>query len=206
AFPERGDEEGGEPVPVYLIEQRDYFERDESPGYGLYQYREPGGQMKPYPDNCERFVFFCRAVLETVRLLDLWPDLLHLHDWQTGLVPVYLREVYQKETAEAFSEEYRRIRTVLTVHNVAYQGVFWHWDMNLTGLDWRLFNYRQLEYYGQLSFLKGGIVFADWITTVSPRYAQEIQTPYFGLGMHGALAERRARLTGIVNGVDYRVW
>jgi len=208
ALPDRDrDQDDAGPVPVYLIEQADYFERDDSGGSrGLYQYREPNGQMKDYPDNCERFIFFSRAVLEALPLLDLRPDILHLHDWQMGLVPVYLREVYRQGPSASERDGYDRLRTVFTVHNIAYQGLFWHWDMKLTGLDWQLFNYRQLEFYGQLGFLKAGIVFSDWLTTVSPRYAQEIQTPYFGMGLQGVLAERRDRLTGIVNGVDYHVW
>jgi len=191
-------------VPVYLIEQPDYFERDDpAQGRGLYQYTLPGGQKRDYPDNCERFVFFARAVLEALRLLDLRPDVLHNHDWQTGLVPVYLREVYAKSASR---ERYRQIRTVLTIHNIAYQGLFRHTELPLTGLDWRLFNYRQLEFYGHINFLKAGIVFSDWLTTVSPTYAAEVQTPYYGCGLQGVLSERRHQLTGIVNGVDYRVW
>jgi starch synthase len=188
-------------VPVYLIEQPDYYERDDpSQGRGLYQFTLPGGQKRDYPDNCERFVFFCRAVLESLRLLDYWPDVLHVNDWQTGLVPVYLQEEYRRQPG------YDRVRTLFTIHNLAYQGLFWHWDMALTGLDWRLFNYHQLEFYGQLNFLKAGIVFADLLNTVSPTYAREIQTPSFGYGLEAALAERRDRLFGIVNGVDYRIW
>ena len=188
-------------VPVFLVEQPAYFERDNpAQGPGLYQLTLPGGQKRDYPDNCERFIFFGRAILEAIRLLDYWPSVLHLNDWQTGLAPVYLREVYKKEPG------YDRIRTLFTIHNIAYQGQFWHWDMLLTGLDWRLFNYRQLESYGQLNFLKAGIVFSDLISTVSPTYAREIQTPYYGCGLHGVLAERRSRLHGIVNGVDYAVW
>lgn len=197
----------GSSVTVYLIEQPDYFERDESAeGRGLYHYTLPSGQKRDYLDNCERFTFFCRAVLEAMPLLDDWPDVLHLNDWQTGLVPVYLKEFYQRQTRPEHRAAYRRLRTLLTIHNLAYQGLFWHWDMLLTGLDWRLFNYRELEFFGQLNFLKAGIVFADVITTVSPRYAQEIQTPYFGCGLEGVLAERRGHLFGIVNGVDYKVW
>jgi starch synthase len=188
-------------VPVYLVEQPDYFERDNAAhGRGLYQFTLPGGQKRDYPDNCERFIFFCRAVLESLRLLDYWPDVLHLNDWQTGLAPVYLRELYRQQ------EMYAGIRTLFTIHNIAYQGQFWHWDMMLTGLDWRLFNYRQLEFYGMLNFLKAGIVFSDFVSTVSPTYAREIQTPYYGGGLEGVLSERRDRLFGIVNGVDYRVW
>jgi starch synthase len=189
------------PVTVYLIEQAEYFERDDpAHGRGLYQFALPGGQKKDYPDNCERFLFFCRAILEVLRLVDYWPDVLHVNDWQTGLVPVYLREIYHAQPG------YDRLRTLLTIHNLAYQGQFWHWDMLLTGLDWRLFNYRQLEFYGQLNFLKAGIVFADMISTVSPTYAKEIQTPYYGCGLEGVLVERRDRLSGIVNGVDYSLW
>jgi starch synthase len=195
------------PVPVYLVEQADYYERDDpAAGRGLYQYTLPNGQQRDYPDNCERFVFFSRAVLEAVRLLDFWPDVLHANDWQSGLVPVYLREEYDRHQDLGLRARYDRLRTLFTIHNLAYQGLFWHWDMQLTGLDWRLFNYQQLEFHGHLNLLKGGIVFADLLNTVSPSYAREIQTPYFGVGLQGVLAERRDRLFGIVNGVDYEVW
>jgi starch synthase len=192
-------------VTVYLVEQPDYFERDDpSQGRGLYHYTLPNGQKRDYPDNCERFVFFSRAVLEALPMLNYWPEVLHANDWQTGLIPVYLKEPYAAHPE--IGEKYRRIRTMFTIHNIAYQGIFWHWDLPLTGLDWRLFNYRQLEFYGHLNLLKAGIVFGDVITTVSPRYAQEIQTPYFGCGLEGVLGEHRERLFGIVNGVDYAVW
>lgn len=188
-------------VPVYLVEQPDYFERDEpTRGRGLYQFALVDGTRRDYPDNCERFIFFGRAVLEALRLLDCWPDLLHNHDWQTGLIPVFLEEEYRHRPG------YDRIRTVFTIHNIAYQGLFPASDYPLTGLDWRLFNYQQLEFHGQFGFLKAGIVFSQRITTVSPRYSQEIQTPYFGCGLQGVLAERRQRLTGIVNGIDDSVW
>jgi starch synthase len=191
----------GSDVPVYLIDQPEYFDRDDPVlGRGLYQFTLQGGQKRDYPDNCERFIFFCRAVLEAMRLLDYWPDVLHLNDWQTGLIPVYLNEEYRRRPG------YDRLRTLFTIHNITYQGRFWHWDMLLTGLDWRLFNYRQLEFYGQLNFLKAGIVFSDWISTVSPTYAREIQTPYLSAGLEGVLSERRDLLRGIVNGVDYQVW
>jgi starch synthase len=194
-------------VPVYLIEQAAYFERDNpAQGRGLYQLNLPTGQKGDYPDNCERFVFFARAVLEAIRLLNYWPEVLHLNDWQTGLAPVYLKEEYQRRLAPNLREKYGRIRTLFTIHNIAYQGLFWHLDMPLTGLDWRLFNYRHLEFYGKINFLKAGIVFSDAITTVSPTYAREIQTPYYGCGLEGVLTERRDRLAGIVNGVDYAVW
>jgi starch synthase len=188
-------------VPVYLVEQPEYFERDDPGlGQGLYQFTLPNGTPQDYSDNCERFIFFCRAILEAIRLLDFQPDVLHLNDWQTGLVPVYLQEEYRQRPG------YERLRTLFTIHNIAYQGLFWHWDMALTGLDWKLFNYRQLEFYGRLSFLKAGIIFSDLLTTVSPTYAREIQNAYDGRGLEGVLTERRDRLFGIVNGVDERIW
>lgn len=197
----------GADLPVYLVEQPDYFERDDpSQGRGLYQRALPDGGSADYPDNAERFIFFCRAVLEALPLLERWPDVLHLNDWQTGLVPVYVRELYRRASAPGLRERYSGLRSLFTIHNLAYQGQFWHWDMLLTGLAWPLFNYQQLEFYGGLNFLKAGIVFADLLNTVSPTYAREIQTKYFGCGLDGVLAERRDRLYGIVNGVDYEVW
>ncbi len=194
-------------VPVYLVAQPDFFERDApAQGRGLYQFTVSGGHKRDYPDNLERYTFFCRAVLEAMRLLDYWPDVLHANDWQTGLLPVYLREVYGQQAEPTLRQRYASLRTLLTIHNIAYQGVFPAQGVPVTGLDWRYFNYHQLEFYGQLNLLKAGIVFADAITTVSPTYAREIQTPYYGWGLDGVLTERRDRLFGIVNGVDYRVW
>jgi starch synthase len=197
----------GADVPAYLVEQNGYFDRDDpARGHGLYQYTDGDGRRRDYADSCARFVFFCRAVLEAVRLLSLWPDVLHCNDWQTGLVPVYLREEYGRYPAPAVRERYRGLRTLFTIHNIAYQGHFWHWDMAVAGLDWRLFNHHQLEFHGGLNFLKAGLVFADYLSTVSPTYAREIQTPYYGCGLQGVLTARRDRLRGIVNGVDYDVW
>jgi starch synthase len=177
-------------VEVFLIDQPAYFDRD-----GLYQH-----EGADYSDNCERFVFFARAALEAIGALGLRPDVLNCNDWQAGLVPVYLRELYRHRP------EYAGIATVLTIHNLAYQGVFWHLDMPLTGLDWRLFNHRQLEFHGKINLLKGGLVFADMLNTVSPTYAREIQTPEFGCGLDGLLRSRSDRLTGIVNGIDTAAW
>lgn len=177
-------------VPIYFVKNDEYFGRPEL-------YREAGVD---YQDNCERFVFFSRAVLESIRLLNLNIDLIHCNDWQTGLVPAYLNIEY---TA---TRGYEQIASLLTIHNMAYQGNFWHWDMLLTGLDWKYFNMHQMEFYGHLNFLKTGIVFADGITTVSPRYAEEIQSQPMGCGLEGALRERRNILHGIVNGVDYSRW
>jgi starch synthase len=197
----------GSEVPVYLIEQSDFFDRDDPKlGRGLYQFTTPEGQKRDYSDNCSRFIFFSRAVLEALPLIGFWPEILHANDWQTGLIPVYLREFYRKQGGFGLRERYGQIRTLFTVHNIAYQGVFWHWDMELTGLDWKLFNSRQLEFFGRLNFLKAGLVFADLVSTVSPTYAREIQTPYYGAGMQGVLLERSRDLFGIVNGADYRIW
>ncbi len=197
----------GSAVPLYLVEQPGYFERDDpAAGAGLYQFTRPDGSRADYPDNCERFVFFNQAVLEAIRLLDFWPDALHLNDWQTGLVPVYLKELYPQHPNVNLRPRFARLRTLLTIHNLAYQGLFWHLDMPLTGLPWRLFNHEALEFFGKVSFLKAGIVYADLLSTVSPTYAREIQTPYYGCGLQAVLAARQKALFGIVNGIDESVW
>jgi starch synthase len=194
-------------VPVYLVEQNDYFDRDDpAQGRGLYQYTLPDGSKRDYEDNCARFVFFNRAVLEALPHLDVWPQVVHANDWQTGLLPVCLREQYRPRTDFRLRLHYDQVRTLMTIHNIAFQGVFWHHDLALAHLDWRLYNPQQLEYHGKISFLKAGIVFADLISTVSPTYAREIQTPYYGYGLNGVLYANRERLSGIVNGVDYSVW
>jgi len=158
------------------------------------------GGAEDYPDNAERFVFFSRAALEVACRQDRPFDIVHCHDWQTGLVPAYHKILYQSWPAVS------RAKTVMTIHNIAYQGVFWHWDMLLTGLDWKYFNWQQMEFYGQLNLLKTGLVFADAITTVSPTYAREIQAPEGGCGLEGVLASRSDVLTGIVNGIDTEAW
>ncbi|MEI7686240.1 MAG: glycogen synthase GlgA [Planctomycetota bacterium] len=194
-------------VPVYLIEQNSYFDRDDNAlGCGLYQFARPDGQKIDYPDNSERFIFFSRAVLEALALLDFWPHILHINDWQTGLIPVYLKENYAKMSKPAHRARYEKIRSVFTIHNLAYQGVFWHHDWPLLGLPWRLFHFEHLEFYGRINFMKAAIVHADALTTVSPMYAREIQTIYYGCGLQGVLLNRSSKLTGIVNGIDDDVW
>ncbi len=196
----------GTRVPVYLIEQADYFDRvDPGQGKGLYQEVTPQG-LKDYPDNCARFGFFCRAVLEAIAKLGYWPDLLHLNDWQTGMTPVYLREFYIRHPRADLRRGFERIRIIFTIHNLAYQGMFWHLDMPLLGLPWRLFHRDALEFHGHINFLKAALVYSDLLTTVSPTYAREIQTPYYGCGLQGVLTQRSDRLVGIVNGIDYRIW
>jgi starch synthase len=177
-------------VRVYLIDHPRYFDRD-----GLY-----GTSGTDYADNCERFVFFNRAVLEALAALSIQPDVIHCHDWQAGLIPVYLKTLYRAVWAPTPPG------TLLTIHNLAYLGLFGHWEMTLTGMDWTLFNWRQLEFHGKLCFMKAGLVFADMLSTVSPTYAREIQTPKFGSGLEGLLRFRSAELRGIVNGIDTEAW
>lgn len=177
-------------VPVYLIAQHQYFDRD-----GLY-----GDHHGDYQDNCARFVFFARAVLECIRLLDLQVDVIHCNDWQTGLIPAIVKLEHRPAGLNCDTA------TLMTIHNLAYQGTFWHWDMRLTGLDWRHFNWEEMEFYGNLCLLKTGLVYSDAITTVSPTYAAEIQGPENGCGLERVLTHRAAVLSGIINGVDYEIW
>ena len=187
-------------VPVFLIEHQPFFERDDPKlGRGLYQQSMPGGYKEDYWDNGARFVFFSRAVLELIPHLGFPPDVIHANDWQTGLVPVFLRELYRN------SPGYQRIRSVFTIHNIAYQGSYPRDLMNFTGLPDRLYNPGQLEHYG-LNFLKAGVMFADAVNTVSPTYAREIQTSEYGCGLEGTLASVNWKLSGIVNGCDYEHW
>lgn len=180
----------GSRVPVFFIQQNEYFDRE-----GLYAERNVG-----YADNAERFIFFNRAVLEVIRLLDLQVDVVHCNDWHTGLLPAYLKLEYRSVP------RFENVASLLTIHNMEHQGEFWHWDMLLTGLDWSHFNWREMEAYGRLNMLKAGLVFCDAVSTVSPRYAEEIQTPDFGCRLEGVLQHRSHELFGIINGVDYAVW
>lgn len=177
-------------VPVYLIDQPEYFDRE-----ALY-----GDARGDYLDNCKRFVFFCRGGLQAISLLGRKPDILHCHDWQTGLIPAYLATKFERKP---WMDD---ATSVMTIHNLAYQGQFWHWDMLLTGLGWEHFNWQQMEFFGQLNLLKTGIVFSDALSTVSPRYAEEIKQPLDGCGLDGVLRSRANVLMGITNGVDYETW
>ncbi len=176
-------------VPAYLIEADQYFDRP-----ALY-----GTADGDYPDNAERFAFFARATLALLSHTGA-PDILHCHDWQTALAPVFLR------TDPADYADLAHTRTVLTVHNLGYQGLFWQPDWHLLNLDARYFTPGYLEFYGKVNYLKGGLTFADALTTVSPTYAREIQTAEFGHGLEGVLLARHDALTGILNGVDYGEW
>jgi starch synthase len=180
----------GATVPTLFLDAPRYFDRE-----GLY-----GEGGSDYPDNAERFVFYCRAALEWLRLLGTPPDILHCHDWQAALAPAMLR------ATTALYPELRRMRVVQTIHNLAYQGLIPAFSWHLLNFDRRYFSRDWLEFHGAINCLKGGLVFADLLTTVSPRYAQEIQTPAFGEGLDGVLRARAGRVHGILNGIDYRIW
>jgi len=177
-------------VQVILIQHNHYFDRPEL-------YTENGWD---YSDNCERFVFFSRAVLELIDIMQWKTDVLHTNDWQTGLVPAYLEIFYRNNPL------YSKIATLHTIHNLAYQGVFWHYDMPLTGIGWKHFTFDKMEFHGKLNFLKTGLAFAMGISTVSPRYAQEIQTPYYGCSLESVLQFRKNSLRGILNGICTEAW
>lgn len=177
-------------IHVYFIDQPEYFSRDE-----LY-----GTPLGDYPDNDRRFVFFQKGILEALKTLGIRPDVIHSHDWQTALIPVYLKTIYE---ADSF---FAKTKTIFTIHNLAYQGNFPPDSLPVTGLSWQEFRMERLEFYGKVSFLKGALVYADALTTVSPRYAQEIQTKEYGCGMEGVLQTRREDLVGIVNGIDPDEW
>jgi starch synthase len=182
--------DAGDGATAYLVRNDRYFDRE-----FLY-----GTRDGDYVDNCERFAFFCRAVMEWLIHSGRRYDIIHCNDWQTALIPAYVKTLY------AGAEGVRETATVFTVHNLGYQGIFWNHDLPLTGLPWDLFTPKGLEFYGKLNLLKAGIVFADVLSTVSPTYSREIQTPEYGHGLDGVLAERREDLYGILNGVDYDEW
>ena len=177
-------------IPVYLIDKPQYYHRDE-----LY-----GTSDGDYQDNAERFIFFSRAIVELIPLLSHSIDIVHCNDWQTGLIPLYLKH-FQSNIKGA-----KKISTLFTIHNMAYQGLFWRFDMHLTGLPWDYFTQEGIEYYGDLNLLKAGIVYADALNTVSKQYCKDIQTSEFGCGLDGVLRSHQHKLHGIINGIDYSVW
>ena len=173
-------------VTYYFVDNQDYFNRE-----GFYG----------YDDDAERFSFFCRAVLNMLPAIDFWPDVIHTNDWHAGLVNVFLKLEHQGD------ERYAGIRTIYTIHNLKYQGVFPKDVMSdVLGLDWKYFNNGDLEFYDAVNFMKGGLIYADYISTVSRTYAQEIQYEYFGEHLDGLLRSRKDTLFGIVNGIDYDVY
>jgi starch synthase len=180
----------GKNIKVYFIQNDKYFNRA-----GLY-----GTQKGDYPDNLERFSFFCRECLELLKKIKFRPDIIHVHDWQASCIPIYLKT---KFSSDPF---YKHCKTLLTIHNLAYQGIFSREEFCQLGLDWSLFNIEGLEFYGKVNILKGGIIFSDYINTVSRTYTAEIQVSEFGCGLEGVLSKRRDCLSGILNGLDYSIW
>ncbi|MDR0549933.1 MAG: glycogen synthase [Deltaproteobacteria bacterium] len=161
-----------------------------------------GNEFGDYDDNAERYVFFSKAVSSLLNELidpDV-PTVVHAHDWPTGLVPMYLK------TAKPLSPRLKGVGAVFTYHNLANQGTFPYYDFAMTGLDWNLFNFRGLEFHGQLNLTKAGLLGADLISTVSHRYAKETLGQEFGHGLEGVLKERQSRLRSVLNGVDYALW
>ncbi|TAM43455.1 glycogen synthase [bacterium] len=180
----------GKNIKVYFVENDLYFNRD-----GLYM-----DKKGDYKDNLERFAFFCRKSLELLKEINFNADILHLHDWQSSLAAVYLKNLYAKQPF------YSRMKSLLTIHNIGYQGLFPGEDFAKLGLDKGLFDISGLEFYNRINLLKGGIIFSDLINTVSPTYALEIQEAKFGFGLEGLLRQRKKDLSGILNGLDYSIW
>jgi starch synthase len=176
-------------VRHYFVDYPPFFDRD-----ALY-----GTASGDYTDNAERFALFSRAVIEASKILGA-PQVFHCHDWQSALVPVMLRSFYSEDPA------FRDVATVFTIHNMGYQGLFPPDTLPLLMLPWDLFTISKMEFFGQVNFLKGALVYADYVTTVSRKYSQEIQTTEFGFGLEGVLRNRASTVAGILNGVDYEEW
>ncbi|MFA5089864.1 MAG: glycogen synthase GlgA [Candidatus Omnitrophota bacterium] len=180
----------GKGIKVYFIENDKYYGRD-----GLY-----GDKNGDYPDNLERFSYYSRRSLALFKEINFKPDVIHMHDWQSSLVAVYLKAGFKNEPF------YKKTKTLLTIHNIGYQGLFSKDEFPKLGLDWGLFNMEMLEFYGKINILKGGIVFSDSVNTVSDTYSREIQTKEFGFGLEGVLSKKKQALFGIINGLDYDIW
>ncbi|MCX8027858.1 MAG: glycogen synthase GlgA [Thermodesulfovibrionales bacterium] len=178
-------------VPINFIEFEQYFGRD-----GLYN--DTNGQG--FLDNDNRFVFLSRGAIELARMIGFAPDIIHVHDWQTAIIPVYINTIYKQD------ETVGKAATVLTIHNMQHQGDFYAGLMDVLGVGWEHFNFLELEAFNKVNLLKGGIYHATLLTTVSKTYAQEIQTPYYGYRLEGVVRERAKDLYGILNGVDYEEW
>jgi starch synthase len=183
-------ESGDNALSFLMIERNEYFDRD-------FLYGTPQGD---YPDNGERFAFFSKAALESLRHLNFRPDVIHAHDWQAAIALAFLGFVYAQDPFFGYT------RSLFTIHNLAYQGLFEKDVLSRIGLPDSLFNMEDLEFYEKVNYLKGGILYSTAVSTVSRRYSQEIQTPEFGYRLDGLLRKRRDRLFGILNGVDYADW
>ncbi len=180
----------GKAPEAYFIECNQLFDRPEL-------YATASGE---YGDNAVRFIFFSRAVLEACIALDISPDIIHCNDWQTGLIPLYVKSLY------GHHPKLRRTATLFTVHNLSYQGNYDSANLALTGLGWDYFVPERLEYYGKLSLMKAGLLYADLLNTVSKTYSREILEPEYGDGMEGILQKRKKDLFGIINGIDEQTW
>ncbi|MCX8070632.1 MAG: glycogen synthase GlgA [Thermodesulfovibrionales bacterium] len=177
-------------VPVYFIEYDKFFGRE-----GLYTQDGQG-----YLDNDNRFVFLSRGALELAKMINFKPDVIHVHDWQTAIIPVFINTIYRKDPLLGASA------TVLTIHNMQHQGNFYEGLMDVLAVGWEHFNYLELEAYNSVNLLKGGIYHSTLLTTVSKTYSEEIQTPEYGYRLEGVVRERAKDLYGILNGVDYDEW
>src|SRR4030042_5049371 len=177
-------------IPIYFIGRAEFFDRE-------YLYSTPKGD---YFDNAERFIFFSKSALGLCQHLGFSPDILHHHEWQTGLIPAYLKSTHQNDPLFAHTA------VLFTLHNIAYQGIFKKEKFWLTGLPEKMYNPEGIEFWERINFMKAGIVYADMINTVSQKYSEEIQTPEYGYGLEGILRKRRESLYGILNGVDYQDW
>lgn len=180
----------GKNIPVYLIENDRFFGRE-----GVYG--DPAGD---YADNLERFQYYCLEVIRLLKRFDLKTDIVHCHDWHAALIPVYLKE------SHADDDFYASMKSVLTIHNLAHQGIFPRHEYHKLNLRHDLFGLSGFEFFGKLNLLKTGIIYSDKITTVSKQYAKEIQTHHFGCGLDGVLRSRGDEITGIVNGIDQDAW
>ena len=174
-----------EGVKVYFLDNQFYFHR---------------GQLYGEGDDAERFLFFSKAVAQLPKLIGFKPDIIHTNDWHSGMVNLYVQDFRRGDTY------YQSIRTVFTIHNLKYQGVFPAEVMQLAGLSPFYYNEDAIKFHDAINFMKAGIVFADYVTTVSKSYSQEIQDPYYGEGLDGLLRQYNYKLTGITNGIDYDVW
>lgn len=181
----------GQNPSVYFIENDKYFDRPEL-------YGTPQGD---YPDNAIRFGYFCRTVLELLPKINFRPDIIHVNDWQSALIPFFLK------TDELDNPFYKDTKTVLTIHNMAYQGLFEPEVLNDLKISWDFFKpHGGIEFYGMVNFLKAGLISSDAISTVSEKYSYEIRTEEYGCGLDGVLREEGGHVYGILNGVDYNHW
>ena len=177
-------------ISVYFIANDNFFNRDE-----LYQINGVD-----FEDNAERFAFFNLTVLEMLKTINWVPDIIHVHDWQTAYIPIYLKTIYKDDSF------FKETKTLYTIHNMGYQGVFPKEKIKAIGLDWDLFTPESLEYWDKINISKGGIIYSDLISTVSPTYSREIQTEEYGCGLDGLLRTRKDDVFGIVNGIDCKLW